>query len=413
MIKKLYLTSNEILFYILPISIVFSNFFANFTVYYLALFGIYIFYKEKKYINKNIINLVFIFWLYISIRSLFTHDVIFSLKSSLPLIRYLFFIIAVSYLIENVKNLVRIFTFIFFSFVLLLFIDAFVQFTFGKNLFGYTESVNNRNSSFFKGRFVLGSYISKIILISFILLNSYVPFNKFKLIYIFISLISLGIILISGDRASLGLYLLSLFTILILMDKRYMTFYQKFLSLCLSLFFTFLIIFSVENFKTRFYFQTLNDISGADKVLYFSKGHQSHWKTSYKMFLDNKLFGKGPNMFRLICDQKEFNSGKKSCSTHPHNYHVQLLGETGIIGYFLFLSLFLMILFHLIRQFYYVYIKNDIYLSFNKIILLSLTFSNFWPIITTGNIFSSFTLNLVFISLAFYFFDEKSISNTK
>ena len=68
MIKKLYLTSNEILFYILPISIVFSNFFANFTVYYLALFGIYIFYKEKKYINKNIINLVFIFWLYISIR---------------------------------------------------------------------------------------------------------------------------------------------------------------------------------------------------------------------------------------------------------------------------------------------------------------------------------------------------------
>lgn len=413
MIKKLYLTSNEILFYILPISIVFSNFFANFTVYYLALFGIYIFYKEKKYINKNIINLVFIFWLYISIRSLFTHDVIFSLKSSLPLIRYLFFIIAVSYLIENVKNLVRIFTFIFFSFVLLLFIDAFVQFTFGKNLFGYTESVNNRNSSFFKGRFVLGSYISKIILISFILLNSYLPFNKFKLIYIFISLISLGIILISGDRASLGLYLLSLFTILILMDKRYMTFYKKFLSLCLSLFFTFLIIFSVENFKTRFYFQTLNDISGADKVLYFSKGHQSHWKTSYKMFLDNKLFGKGPNMFRLICDQKEFNSGKKSCSTHPHNYHVQLLGETGIIGYFLFLSLFLMILFHLIRQFYYVYIKNDIYLSFNKIILLSLTFSNFWPIITTGNIFSSFTLNLVFISLAFYFFDEKSISNTK
>tara|TARA_A100001015_G_scaffold91701_1_gene102073 strand:- start:2216 stop:3457 length:1242 start_codon:yes stop_codon:yes gene_type:complete len=413
MIKKLYLTSNEILFYILPISIVFSNFFANFTVYYLALFGIYIFYKEKKYINKNIINLVFIFWLYISIRSLFTHDVIFSLKSSLPLIRYLFFIIAVSYLIENVKNLVRIFTFIFFSFVLLLFIDAFVQFTFGKNLFGYTESVNNRNSSFFKGRFVLGSYISKIILISFILLNSYLPFNKFKLIYIFISLISLGIILISGDRASLGLYLLSLFTILILMDKRYMTFYQKFLSLCLSLFFTFLIIFSVENFKTRFYFQTLNDISGADKVLYFSKGHQSHWKTSYKMFLDNKLFGKGPNMFRLICDQKEFNSGKKSCSTHPHNYHVQLLGETGIIGYFLFLSLFLMILFHLIRQFYYVYIKNDIYLSFNKIILLSLTFSNFWPIITTGNIFSSFTLNLVFISLAFYFFDEKGISNTK
>ena len=413
MIKKVYLTSNKILFYVLPISIVFSNFFANFTVYYLAFFGIYIFYKEKKYIDKNIINLVFIFWLYISIRSLFTHEIIFSLKSSLPLIRYLFFIIAISYLIENVKNLVRIFTFIFFSFILLLFVDAFVQFTFNKNLFGYSDSVNNRISSFFEGRFVLGSYVSKIILIYFILLNSYLPFNKFKLIYIFIALISLGIILISGDRASLGLYLLSLFTILILIDKRYITFYQKLLTLCLCSIFTFFLIFYVENFKSRFYFQTLNDIGGADKILYFSEGHQSHWKTSYKMFLDNKLFGKGPNMFRLICDQEEFNSGKKSCSTHPHNYHIQLLSETGIIGYLLFLSLFLMLIFHLIRQFYYVYIKNDIYLSFNKTILLSLTFSNFWPIITTGNIFSSFTLNLVFISLAFYFFDEKRISNTK
>ena len=207
----------------------------------------------------------------------------------------------------------------------------------------------------------------------------------------------------------MGLFLLSFLTIFILIDSRYFTIFNKIFSLIFISIFTFLLIFSVESFKSRFYFQTLNDVNEADKVFFFSKGHQSHWQTSYKMFADNKLFGKGPNMFRFICDKEKFNSGKKSCSTHPHNYHIQLIGETGIIGYFLFLSLYITLIFFLIKQLYYVYIKKSYYLSFNKLVLLSLTFSNFWPIITTGNIFSSFTLNLVFFPLCFYYLNEKNI----
>lgn len=219
--------------------------------------------------------------------------------------------------------------------------------------------------------------------------------------------VSVFIVLISGDRASLGLYLLSLITILILIDKKYISYYQKALSLILILIFTFSLVYSIDSFKKRFFFQTLSDVKRADKIFYFSRGHQSHWQTSYKMFRDNKVFGKGPNMFRFYCDLQKFNSGEKSCSTHPHNYHIQLLSETGLIGYFLFLFVFLSLIFILIKQFYFVYFKRKSLLSFNKIIILSLSFSNFWPIITTGNIFSSFTLNLVFISLGFYFLDEK------
>lgn len=412
MIKKIYLSSNKFLFYILPISIVFSNFLANFTVYYLALFGVYIFFKKKNYIKKNILYVILIFWLYISFRSLFASELLFSLKSSLPLIRYLFFFIAASYLIENTKNFVKIFSLIFISFIVLLFIDAFIQFIFKKNLLGHSDSVINRISSFFSGRFVLGSYVSKIILLLFVLLNIILPINKFKLIYIIISLISICIILISGDRAALGLFILSLFMMFTLIDKRYFTFYQKLISTFSILIFIVILISSIDNFKSRFFFQTKNDLNKADKIFLFSKGHQSHWQTSYKMFLDNKFFGKGPNMFRFNCDLKKFNSGKKSCSTHPHNYHMQLLGETGLVGYLLFLFLYLTLAFYLIKQFYYVYIKKDYYLNFNKLVLLVLTFSNFWPVITTGNFFSSFTLNLVFIPLSFYFLNEKKTEET-
>jgi len=413
MFKKYYLKSCELLFLIFPISIVFSNFLANFTVYYIAIFGIYIFIKEKTYISKNIFYIVLIFWIYISARSLFTSEIIFSLKSSIPLIRYLFFIIAVSYLIKNVKNLIKNFSIIFFLFISLLFVDAIVQFLFKKNLLGHVDTVNNRISSFFEGRFVLGSYVSKIFLLTFILLNLILPIKKFKFIYAFITLLSIVIVLVSGDRASLGLFILSLMIILVLLDKEYITFIQKIFTIFLVSIFTFIVIFSIDNFKTRFYSQTLHDVTEADKVIFFSKGHQSHWQTSYKMFLDNKMFGKGPNMFRFNCDLLKYNSGEKSCSTHPHNYHIQLLGETGLIGYMIFLYLFICLIFYLFKQFYYVYFKNETFLSFNKVILLSITFSNFWPIITTGNIFSSFTLNLVFITLSFYYLDEKSILKTK
>ena len=150
MIKKIYLNSNKFLFYILPISIVFSNFLANFTVYYLALFGSIIFLKKKNYIKKNILYIFLIFWLYITIRSLFTFEILFSLKSSLPLIRYLFFFIAVSYIIEQTKNFTKIFSFIFISFISLICIDAFIQYIFKTNLLGHTESVLNRISGFFQ-----------------------------------------------------------------------------------------------------------------------------------------------------------------------------------------------------------------------------------------------------------------------
>ncbi len=413
MLKKYYLKSCELLFLIFPISIVFSNFFANFTVYYLAILGIYVAVKENTYISKNFFYFLLIFWLYISTRSLFTPEVLFSLKSSLLLIRYLFFIIAVSYLIENFKNLIKKFSIIFFLFISILFIDAIIQFLFKKNLLGHSENINNRISSFFEGRFVLGSYVSKIFPITFLILNIIIPFKKHKLIYSFISFLSIIIVLISGDRASFGLFLLTLLTILILLDKEYITKIQKIVTIFLILIFTFILISSIDNFKKRFYFQTLSDVNKADKIFFFSKGHQSHWETSYKMFLDNKLFGKGPNMFRFYCNSIKYNSGEKSCSTHPHNYHIQLLGETGLVGYFLFLCLFMNLIFILVKQFYYVYFKSEIFLSYNKVILLSLVFSNFWPIITTGNIFSSFTLNLIFISLSFYFLNGKNSLNTK
>ena len=106
-------------------------------------------------------------------------------------------------------------------------------------------------------------------------------------------------------------------------------------------------------------------------------------------------------MFRKQCDLPAYNSGEKSCTTHPHNYYFQLLGETGIIGFILFFSMYLYISLKLLKQLIMVNIKNRIFLNSNDLFISILFFCNFWPIITTGNFFSSFTANLIVLPICF------------
>ena len=92
----------------------------------------------------------------------------------------------------------------------------------------------------------------------------------------------------------------------------------------------------------------------------------------------------------------------KSCSTHPHNYYIQLLGETGLIGFALISFIYILIIYELIKQFFYIYIKKTNFLNFSHLTITSILFGNFWPLITTGNFFGSFNFNLIILTLCFY-----------
>ena len=402
--NKIYLKSLEYLLYLLPLTIIISNFLTNFIVYYLSFFGIFqLFFKKKYNLINNYYSYIFIiFCIYITLRSLFLeNDILFSLKSSATLIRYLFFYIAIVIIIENNNFFVKNFT-KFLSFILLfLLIDSSVQFFTGQNLFGLTEKVNYRISSLFDGRYVLGSYISKIIFLYLFLLNFQYPFKNYKFLYFLIIIATLFLILISGDRAALGIYFLTSVIFIILLDKNFLELKNKFTIITLMLMFVITIISFSNTLKARFINQTLNDFKTAENIFYISKGHESHWKTSFKMFSNNKLFGIGPNMFRKQCDLPSYNSGEKSCTTHPHNYYFQLLGETGILGFILFFSTYLYISFKLLKQLILVNIKDKIFLNSNNLFISILFFCNFWPIITTGNLFSSFTANLIVLPICF------------
>ena len=89
--------------------------------------------------------------------------------------------------------------------------------------------------------------------------------------------------------------------------------------------------------------------------LLFLHQHTAHYKSAINMFRDQPIIGQGPRMFRILCKEEKFKSevlGYSGCSSHPHNTYIQLLAETGAIGFFLFSLCFLHIIFKLFKHFY-------------------------------------------------------------
>ena len=97
-----------------------------------------------------------------------------------------------------------------------------------------------------------------------------------------------------------------------------------------------------------------------------------------------------------------------SCNTHPHNTYLQLLSDTGIIGFIFVFTIFLLISFTLIRNFFKIifYKKRDI-CDF-EICLLANFFIILWPLTTSGDFFNNWLNIINYYPLVFYLFIKKN-----
>ena len=156
------------LFLLLPLSIVFSKFFADLTVVIFALLFFFIkdsrnFFFKYKYYNNLFFVLFFLFITFSTFSSILSSNQLFSLKSSLLHFRFLFFSLFIAYILfMNLNQTLKIFFYTLLGVYALLLIDGTYQFIFKENLFGYKTNPETRVSSFFFDELVLGSYLSRL-----------------------------------------------------------------------------------------------------------------------------------------------------------------------------------------------------------------------------------------------------------
>ena len=172
------------------------------------------------------------------------------------------------------------------------------------------------------------------------------------------------------------------------------------LSLLSSIIIFLLLIFNFSNiFKERFVNEPIK--------YYKDNHHKAHFLTAIEIFKNNKVTGSGIRTFRVECQKSEYKNinsiySAHRCTTHPHNFYLEVLSETGILGIAILLSLNLYILLQLVRNFWDKKEKrNEILFIFCNFVIL------FWPLQTTGSFFSSW--NGVFYWIFFsFFFDLKT-----
>ena len=388
----------SLLISLLPLFLITGPFLSDLSVVIVCIIFLINVFSEKDFssFNNKFFKFFLVFFLYLIFNSIIKFYDINSIRVSFSYLRFGLYVLAIIYFLDKERRLTKwLFYCFLFCFVSLLF-DGFYQYFFKENLTGYSLGHEKRISSFFYDDYILGSYLSRLtplfIGISILLFKN----KKKHLFLIFILFILIQtLIFLTGERASFFFSLLSIIFFLF-MAKNFKL--ARLMGLILPIILIVIITIFNDTAKTRIIDETINQmgINTQEKHI-FSDHHESHYKSAYLMFSENKIFGIGVRNFRNFCEVERFKTSKKSCSTHPHNTYVQLLSETGVIGFFfgfIFFFYFILIIFrHLFQKFF----QKKYYFNDFQICILSAILISIWPIVPTGNFFNNW------LSIVYYF----------
>jgi O-antigen ligase len=413
--KILFYNIPIVLFTLLPIFLISGPLLSDLSVSLISLLFLIYCFKTKKfvYFKNKYFYFFLLFWFYLILNSLINNFNIDSFKISIFYFRYGVFAIAIATLLEIDDKIIKYFFYcVLFCFLILL-IDGFYQYFIGENILGWKTKFSYRVSSFFYDELILGSYLSRLwpvfFAISIITLK-----KKDKLFFLVMVVFSLSEVLIflSGERVAFFYINLSAIFVIFLSNKL-----QK-LRLIIFLFSMFIIIiisFLNPTAKERLIDNTLlqmnitaegkKEKNKNQEIFIFSKQHQQIYVTSYKIFQDNKIFGVGVKNFRNFCSDKKYVS-KDSCSTHPHNFYLQILTETGIIGFLFLISVCVYFIKYILKHLL-LKIKGKYFFSDFEICLLSGILIFLWPMVPTGNVFNNWLNIIIALYLPFLIWSRK------
>ena len=396
---------NTIIVSIIPF-LIWGPFFPDLIVSISALFFLYYIFKNKEFYffyNKTLI-IFFIFCTYCILLSLFVaEDKMLSFKSSLFYFRIGIFSCFVWYLIDRDKKILTYFYYALILCFLALVIDGYIQYFTGENLFGL-KMFGTRVSSFFGDELIMGSYLSRLFPLLFALFLVKQK-HKFEIYFIGLLFIAVDILIfMSGERSAFFFLNLSTVFIIILIKE-----YQKFrlITFFIAIICIFILSLYSENLSNRMFKTPAQDMgliksSKAKDPVIFSPAHDSLFRTAYNMFEENPILGHGPKMFRVLCKEEKYRVGIEPCLPHPHNFYLQLLAETGIIGFIFFVSIFILVIFKALHQFKSIIFRQKRPLTDYQVCLLAGILVTVWPFSPNGNLFNNWLMIVYSMPIGFY-----------
>ena len=398
-----------------------------------AIVILYFFYKNRslEFIRDKKFIFLFVFSIYIGINAFIKIDD--NLKtSSFFHFRYPIFAVSVLFILDyfekKISNKDNYLLIIIFTIICFLFLDVFIQYIFGENILGY-KILDNRISSVFGSELILGSFLFKMLpIILWLIFYLEIKIDKNKNYLISFFSLYFIVIYLSGERTSFALMNIFLFLVVLFVAK-----IRKILLISLTLLVLFIALSVLGNFGksdtfNRVFVKTFNQITNniiLDNKIYlsndgsqkikeniktniqiFSTDHMGHYTLAYDLFKNNPIFGVGPKGFRYFCRSVEYDPPKGICSTHPHNFLIQILSETGLTGLFFYFYGIFFVIYKLFK----VKLKNNPINEKNCLLVMSIALiTNFFPFVPNGNFFNNWISITSFYYIGIYLYSYKRI----
>jgi len=424
----------------------------------ISLITIFTLFKHKIIVTDNSLNkILLIFFIYIVFNCLFNYyNNIQPFFKGISQFRFYLIVIALQIFYSQIFKNINYFFLTNLLFSVLIILDMMIQYYTGTNILGFKSQLGGfRVTGIFNEELVAGGYIFAI---GFLGLIYFLIKKNFLFFFLFLSFFIMGIIL-SGDRNPLMMVFLAIFFNLIFNKslRKYFSYYLLVLVSVVILFINFSEISynryiddiknsfnkSQPNFATLYWWldhdkillekELLKKDNNYEKIkvklsenalqfnfvkalenkkkdydqniflqkifIFGNTNYGAHYLTALEIIKKNIFFGTGIRSFRHECQKykNDIISYNKNdgCTTHPHNLHLEIISEIGLVGYIIFFCFIFNLFFRSIT-----YNQSN---STNKIVIIfisSLIFAQLFPFKPSGAIFSTWFGSQIWFTIA-------------
>ena len=442
----------SLLVYLLPLSFIAGNLMINLSLAIITLYGLIRYYKEIfLWENKLLLSALIAFFVLIIFstnQETISSSINPEWKKSILFLRYFLFILVLRCMVINRHLNLNTFLVSTFIIVGLVSVDIIIQFIFGKNILGFEPvpypPYTKWYSGIFRDEVIAGGYILMFSILGVFAIPNIIKKNKSIVSVAFLIILSLFLvsIVLAGNRMPSIMFVFFLFLFSIILRKKNTKFFNFFFFLFSIIAVTFF-TFNIDKFKNvdpekssnlqRVYsnfiagipnpkiiieelkkdypslkkyensgrqFHTLKEFKTTENYKKYSvfTGHLAIYITAIDLFLDKPIIGSGIKSFRNLCKNK-IHLPNRVCENHPHNFTLELLNDTGIVGFLLF---FFSILYSLVlnyKNYSFSEMRRDDISNWIFLALILSLIIQIFPFKSSGSFFSTYNATYTFLLL--------------